>query len=151
MSVGETSGPIHPVRTVRSGYHYQFYDKHHGQDRHAAQWLPEITRQEEFAIFEAADSNDISDERGWLYGIRPRDDANNIQELGTWGQQLAEFPFARRNETWHGYPLWPLIEMGPENRRGEKLRPAKVVFFRLEGAGMLSPQERKRLNKGRHL
>ncbi len=31
MSIGETSGPIHPVLTRRSGYRYLFYDKHHGR------------------------------------------------------------------------------------------------------------------------
>ena len=152
MSTGETSGPIHPVATRVSGYRYQFYDKHHGRGApDVARWLPEMSQDEEFAVFDTADANGISDERGWLYGVRPRDDDGEIPDLGTWGQQVAEFPYARPNETWHGYPLWPLVEAGPENRKGEKSRPSKGVFLRMEAARMLTPRERKRLQKGDHI
>jgi hypothetical protein len=152
MSVGETSGPIHPVPTQRSGYRYQFYDKHHGRGApDAARWLPSTSEDEEFAVFDAADLGEISDERGWLYGVRPRSDGGVIPDLGTWGQQIAEFPFARPNETWHGYPQWPLVEAGPQNRKGEKSRPTKVVFRRMVAAGMLTHREWKRLYKGDHL
>ncbi len=152
MSTGETSGPIHPVPTRVSGYCYQFHDKHHGRGAHdVARWLPEMSEEEEFAVFDTADANGISDERGWLYGVRPRDDEGEIRDLETWGQQIAESPHARPNETWHGYPLWPLVEAGPDNRRGEKSRPYKDVFLRMEAAQMLTPRERKRLQKGDHL
>src|SRR5437016_1851091 len=88
MSVGETSGPIHHVPTRRSGYHYQFYDKHHGRGApDVARWLPSMSHDEEFTVFDTADLHDISDERGWIYGVRPRDGAGEIPDLGTWGQQ----------------------------------------------------------------
>jgi hypothetical protein len=152
MSVGETSGPIHPVLTQRSRHRYQFRDKHHGRGGNdAAQWLSSMSQEDEFAVFDAADLHEISDERRWLYGVRPRDEQGRIPELGTWGQQVAEFPFARPNETWHGYPLWPLGEAGPDNRKGEKCRPDKVVFQRMEKAAMITPRERKKLYKGDHL
>lgn len=106
---------------------------------------------EEFAVFDTADANGISDERGWLYGVRPRDVEGEIPDLGTWGQQIAEFPHARPDETWHGYPLWPLVEAGPQNRRGEKSRPSKDVFSRMVEMGLLTVCERKRLQKGDHL
>ena len=153
MSVGETSGPIHPIPTRRSGYRYQFYDKHHGRGARrsdAARWLPSLSRQEEFAVFDTADWHEIADERGWLYGVRAKDAAGVIPDLGTRGEQIAEFPFARPNETWHGYPLWPLSEEGPANRRGEKARPSKEVFLRMEAEGLLTPRERKRLLKEQH-
>ena len=71
MSSGETSGPIHPVPTQRSGFRYHFYDKHHGRGGPAAaQWLPSMGREDEFAVFDTADLHEILDERGWLYGIR---------------------------------------------------------------------------------
>ncbi len=75
----------------------------------------------------------------------------SLQENLPHPQQIAEFPYARPDETWHGYPLWPLIEAGPDNRRGEKSRPSKGVFLRMVAAQMLTPRERKRLQKGDHL
>lgn len=152
MSVGESSGPIHPVPTQRSGYRYLFYDKHHGRGSpDAAQWLVNLSRDEEFAVFDAADQNDFSDERGWLYGLRARQIGGHIPDLGTWGQQIAEFPLARSIDPWHGYPIWPLGEQGPENRKGEKGRPSKSVFLRMEAAGLITHRERKKLYKGDHV
>jgi hypothetical protein len=150
MATGETSGPIHPVATQRSRYRYFFYEKHHGADQRAAQWLPDLSHDEEFAIFDMADLNDLSDERGWLYGIR-RGAGSEVLDLGTWGQQVAEFPFARPDEPWHGYPLWPLKEQGPPNRKGEKHRPSKEVFLKMEAAAFLTTRNRKRLYKGDHI
>ena len=147
MSTGETSGPIHPVPTRRSGYRYLFYDKHHGRGGpDSAQWLPSMSHDDEFAVFDTADFHDLSDDRGWLYGIR-RDPDGEVLPLGTWGQQTAEFPFGRENEIWHGYPLWPLKDTGPENRRGEKRRPSKGVFLKMERANLITTQDRKRLQK----
>ena len=72
MSIGETSGPIHSVPTRRSGYLYLFYDKHHGRGGpEAAQWLPSLSLDDEFDVFDVADRDDLSDERGWLYGMQP--------------------------------------------------------------------------------
>jgi hypothetical protein len=127
-------------------------DKHHGRGaKDAAQWLEEMTQQDEFDVFDMADRHEIADERGWLYGVRPRDESGKIPDLGTWGQQVAEFPYARPDETWHGYPLWPLGEAAPENRKGEKGRPSKAVFLRLEEVEMITRRERKKLYKGDHL
>lgn len=151
MSVGESSGPVHPIRTRRSGYLYLFYDKHHGRGTlDAARWLPELCHDEEFRIFDRADWHEVHDETGRLYGVRERDGDGLLPDVGTWGQQIAEFPVARENVAWHGYPLWPLLQGSPENRRGEKSRPSKVVFARMAEVGMLTKQERKRLLKGDH-
>jgi hypothetical protein len=152
MSVGESSGPIHPVPTQNSGYRCLFYDKHHGRGGpDASQWLASLSRDDEFAVFDVADREDLKDERGWLYGVRPRDTAGRLPDLGTCGQQIAEFPLARLIDPWHGYPLWPLGENGPENRKGEKGRPSKVVFLRMEAVGLLTARERKRSHKGNHV
>jgi hypothetical protein len=152
MSVGETSGPIHPITTERSGYRYLFYDKHHGRGGpDASQWLEGLSKDDEFGVFDVADQHDLADERGWLYGTRPRHVAGHIPDLGTWGQQIAEFPLARSSEPWHGYPLWPLVEEGPDNRKGEKARPSKSVFIRMEAAGLITQRERKKLYKGDHV
>lgn len=151
MSVGESSGPVHPVRTRRSGHLYQFYDKHHGRGApDAARWLPGISHEEEFGIFDRGDWHEVHDEVGRLYGVGDRNRDGLLPDLGTWGQQVAEFPAARENMAWHGYPLWPLLEGSPENRKGEKSRPSKAVFLRMAEVGMLTARERKRLVKGDH-
>jgi len=147
MATGPTAGIIHPTPTRRSNYIYLFYTKHHGGDPRAAQWS--ISRDLEFAVFDSADFHDFSDERGWLYGTG-RDADGGLLELGTWGQQVAEFPYARPGENWHGCPLWPLKEHGPENRKAERHRPAGEVFARMEATNVLTPRERKRLYKGDH-
>jgi hypothetical protein len=152
MSIGAASGPIHPVQTRRSRHRYLFYDKHHGRgDPGAARWLPGLSQEDEFAVFDVADWEEVSDEGGWLYGLRARDGAGHIPDLGTWSQQIAAFPFARPNVPWHGYPLWPLGEGGPKNRKGEKDRPSKQVFLRMEAVAMITRRERKKLYKGDHL
>jgi hypothetical protein len=149
MATGEASGPIHPAPTRRSGHRSLFSGKHHGHDPRAARWLPTLSQDEEFAVFDAADFHGLNDERGWLYGVRVGE-SGGILELGTWGEQVAEFPAARPDEPWHGYPLYPLKEAGPPNRRGEKHRPSKDVFLKMEAAGLLTARDRKRLMKGDH-
>jgi hypothetical protein len=149
MATGETSNPIHPVPTRRSGYRYLFSDRHHGHDARASRWDPEMSREEEFAVFDTADFHDLTDDRGRLYGVR-NDPDGRILQLGVWGEQVAEFPFARENEPWHGYPLWPLKEAGPPGRRGEEHRPSKDVFLKMEAANLINTRDRKRLLKGDH-
>jgi len=139
---------VHEQPTNRSAYRYQFTPKHHGLDSRAAQWLPELTLEEEFRVFNTADDCEIVDERGWMYGVLRVD--NRLQDLGTWHQQIAEFPQSRQGESWHGYPLWTVNELAPENRRGESMRPDKAVFKKLESRKLLTKRERKRLVKGDH-
>lgn len=70
MSVGGEPGHLHPIATQRSSFRYFFYDKHHGRGRpEAAQWSPNLSDDEEFAIFDQADLLDLSDEHENLYGI----------------------------------------------------------------------------------
>jgi hypothetical protein len=149
MATGDDSGPIHPVPTRRSGYRYQSYKIHHGRGgRDDAQWLPTLSHDEEFAVFDTADFHEISAERR-LYGVLTGPEGG-VLGLGTWGQQVAEFPYARPNQSWHGYPLWPLKEAGPPNRRDEKHRPPKAVFLRMEAVNLINARDRKRLMKGDH-
>jgi hypothetical protein len=138
---------LHDTVTNRSHYQYQFTPKHHGADANAAQWLPSLSLEEEFAVFDAADEHEISDDLGRLYGVQA-DGEDGLRYLGTWNQQVAEFPRAREGEAWHGYPLYPLKELGPEDRRGEKNRPAKEVFDGLVHAGLITLRQRRRLMKG---
>jgi hypothetical protein len=110
---------VHDEATGRSGYRYQFTPKHHGHgEDFDGQWMPSLTLAEEFAVFDAADQHDLSDDDGRLYGVQPNG-SGSLRFLGTDHQQIAEFPFAREGEPWHGYPSYPLSE------KGEKGRPAK--------------------------
>jgi hypothetical protein len=150
-AAGGTPGPIHPQRTDRSGHQYCFYWKHHGRPTSdPACWCREVSQADEFEVFNLADRHDLSSQRGWLYGIL-RDSDDEVRTLGTLGQQVAEFPFARPSQDWHGYPLWPLSEAGPENRRGERSKPPKIVFQKMQDKGVLSYAEHMRLAKGAHL
>ena len=139
----------HPTRTQRNNYQYEFTVKHHGADPNAAQWLPELSLEEEFAVFDSADQLEIADDDSWLFGVQPV--AGGLRELGTWSQQVAAFPHAREGEAWHGYPLMPLNERAPQNCRGEKMRPSKSVFLKMAEAGLITTVQRKRLMKGDHV
>ncbi len=138
---------VHPQGTQANGLRYQFTPKHHGMDLGAAQWLVTMTLDEEFGVFDGADQHALADGRGWLYGIWP-DGTSGLRSLGTLDQQVAEFPHADPPEPWHGYPLYPLKGLGPDNRRGERLRPAKAVFDRMLTAGVITKTQRRKLMKG---
>jgi hypothetical protein len=145
-----TTVVVHAEVTGRSQYRYQFTPKHHGADAGAAQWLPRLTLEEEFEVFNMADVAEVADDRGRLYGVWP-DGADGLHYLGKWNEQVAEFPFAREGEAWHGYPQYPLGDGAPENRQGEKHRPAKQVFVRMVAAGLITQRHRQRLQKGDHV
>lgn len=142
---------VHPQLSERSHYRYQFTPKHHGHGSGykppASEWIAEMTLETEFGIFNAADFHAIRDDDENMYGIL-RDDEGELLMLGIWNEQVAEFPRTRDGEAWHGYPLYPLVEQGPESRRGQKCRPEKVVFDRMVDAALITPRQRKRLLKG---
>jgi hypothetical protein len=143
---------VHGERTRRGGYQYLFTPKHHGglgARPDAAQWLTTLSLDEEFAIFHAADEHELSDEEGNLYGVE-RDGPDSLRTIGRWREQVAKFPFARETEAWHCYPVYPLVDEGPENRRGQKGRPDGSVFTKMVRAGIISPSQRKRLMKADH-
>jgi hypothetical protein len=141
----------HPVRTRTSLYRYLFTAKHHGAgDRNAARWSPELTEDEEFSVFDSADAHQLADDRGWLYGVLQGGEGG-LRDLGTWNQQVAQFPLADEAHPWHGYPLWAVSPDAPEKLRGEKYRPPRDVFDRMVAAALLSPSQRKRLLKGDHI
>ena len=150
MPIGEDSGPIHPDTTRKYKYRYLFSNKHHGRGgSKAAQWLPTLSDDEEFSVFDEAVFHGISDQHGRLYGVRITTN-QEVLYVGTLGEQIAIFPHTRPGETWHGYPLWPLREAGPANKQGEDRRPSKEVFQKMEERIKLKPRDRKRLWKGNH-
>ena len=140
--------PMHPTPTRRSEYCYCFTGKHHGGGTSDdARWLPDLSPADEFMVFDTADYYNISSDQGWLYGVL-KTASGELRELGTWQQQIAEFPFASSGVPWHGWPLWAVNRFAPSNRADEKMRPSKAVFQQMEKAGLITAHDRKRLSKG---
>jgi hypothetical protein len=146
MATGGSAGLVHPVRTRNHQYQYLFHPKHHGGDPREGQWLKELSHDEEFTVFDLADEHDLLDEKGHLYGLRLGQD-REILELGTLGQQVAKFPHARPDETWHGFPLSPL-SVGKPPYPPEREVP-KGVLRRMVDRRLLNEIQRKRLEKGK--
>jgi hypothetical protein len=141
------SDPEHSEVTRRSKYRYCFTSKHHGGgSSEDAKWS--ISREEEFSVFDTADFLEVCDDEGWYYGVLAA--AGKLKDIGTWEQQMAEFPKASEGSPWHGYPIWAVNEEAPPNRSSQKMRPPKSVFRRMEATGLISKQQRKRLFKGEH-
>jgi hypothetical protein len=132
---------VHGTRTTRSSYQYQFTRKHHGGDNKAAQWLPSLTLDEEFAVFNTADLHNLADEAGNLYGIESID-TDELRQLGTRGEQVAKYPVTAENLPWHGYPAFPLAGSNPPST------PPKAVLVQMQEAGLIDKRGRKRLGKG---
>ncbi len=61
--------------------------KHHGAGLPSdSRWLPDLTRPEEFQVFDMADFHELRDEDGDLYGLRISGDPGNRQlALSHWG------------------------------------------------------------------
>jgi hypothetical protein len=141
---------VHPVTTPKRRFNFVFTAKHHGGGKvDDARWSAEVTMIEEFGVFDEADFCDIFDKDRRLYGVLRATDGS-LRDLGTWKQQMAEFPEADQGVPWHGYPIWAVAEIGPPNRAGQKCRPQKEVFQKMQDAGLITLQQRKRLYKGAH-
>jgi hypothetical protein len=145
---------LHPERTSRRHLVYCFYPKHHGAGSSTdACWLPELTRPEEFAVFEMADYNDLSDEAGNLYGLRivVIDEKRLFEELGTRHELIARFWAAEEQEHWHGHPLWPVREKRSLNRKRQRYSPPREVLDRMVESGVLTLNQSRRLKTGDHV
>jgi hypothetical protein len=145
-----TAVRLHEQRTATNQLQYQFTPKHHGQGGDAAQWLPELTWDEEFSVFDMADLHQFAADDGSLYGLLV--DGETLRDLGTWTQQIAKFPVAREGEPWHGYPVWAVNDDdAPARQSDQKNRPPKTVFLLMEEARVITARDRKRLFKGDHV
>src|SRR5437764_680014 len=90
MPNGQLPGPLHLQETRRSHYRYFFYDKHHKAGySEDAQWLPTMTHDEVFAVFDLADYHNLSNEKGDLYGLH-LDPERRVLTLGTREEQAIE-------------------------------------------------------------
>jgi hypothetical protein len=146
----------HPVQTRRRGLSYVFTPKHHGGDQNASRWLTELPLDEEFAVFDRADgilvapptdNRQVADVAGNLYGYEVLNSGlRHLRDLGTWHQQMAEFPVQNPGAVWHGYPIWPIDQdVAPKKYKGQKCRPSVEVFDRMMQLGDIDHGQRKRL------
>lgn len=145
---------LYPQCTTRSHLIYCFYAKHHGAGSATdGRWLPELTRADEFAVFEMADYNDLGDEEGNLYGLRivVIDEKQRIKVLGTRYELIARFWAAEGQAHWHGHPLWPILEKGSSNRKNQRYRPPTEVFDRMLESGLITRTQSRRLKTGNHV
>lgn len=141
-----------PRLTNPHGYRYYFHPKHHGAGHPTvSRWRLDVSRQEEFSIFETAAHLDLADSKGNLYNVRKADDGT-ILELGVFHEQIARFwkPSAPTG-AWHGHPHWPVGAGGPDNLAKQKNRPDRSVFDKLVVQGVLSKVQSHRLNNARHI
>ena len=92
MSTGGEPGHEHPIRTrANTNYRYFFSDKHHGRGGpEAGRWAMDLSEDEEFSIFDQADTLDLLDSQGNLYGLRGM--PQELLALGTLDQIVAKFP-----------------------------------------------------------
>jgi|ERR1019366_507172 hypothetical protein len=147
MTNGAHPGPLYPFATQRSGFQYFFYAKHHQPNNTTdAQWAPALTQDEEFAVFDLADLNDLTEPNGDLFGLH-RSPEKRILILGTRGEQVAEFPATDHGQAWHGYPLFPIAKRGRGAKRKNPI--PNEALDRMEQAGLLKPQEKNRLKGGK--
>jgi hypothetical protein len=99
---------IHPHQTRLNHLWYRFTPKHHGWGAASdACWLRHLQRAEEFAVFDMADWNQLSDDSGNLYGLLIREigDKRELMKLGTRNEQVARFWAESADNPWHGHPL----------------------------------------------
>ncbi len=134
--------PPYPEPTKRSSLRYCFSRKHHGGSPHDAQWLPDMSKDVEFSVFELADQHEIADEKNHLYGVLKETSDSEIQELGTRNELIAKFPAAWPGEHRHGYPCHPL------GRESNRVEPPKSIFERMEFVGLITKRQMNRLMKG---
>jgi hypothetical protein len=147
MSNGSQLGPLHPTKTRRHRYEYRFYTKHHlaGNSPHA-QWHPDLTHDEEFAVFDLADLHDLANQKGNLFGLHIGPSQKPL-ELGTRGKFVAEFPVAAAGRAWHGYPVYPVTNRGQMRER--KTRAPIEALEKMKQAGLLTRAQASRLKKGK--
>jgi hypothetical protein len=149
MASGDDPCPEYHERTRRSGFRYCFYVAHHGRGApDDTQWADDVGRDEEFAIFDVADWHEFSDSNGNFYGIR-RSPEGMILDLGAGGEQIAFIWRPRNlNQPTHGFPLWPLGDDTSDNRK--QTTAPKAALRSMEQVGLLSTEQRKKLDKGKH-
>lgn len=140
------------TRPTKKRKRYLFTIKHHAlrDESEHAQWSRDLSEDEEFAVFELADDNDLADGDGDLYGVL-LSGKRTLRSIGRLGEQLGFFwePSPGSFE-WHGHPLYPLNESGlSEGHQKNRIWPPKHVLSKMVECGIIAASMRKRLNSKR--
>jgi hypothetical protein len=150
-----TEKDIHEGVTERGQLRYCFTPKHHGAGLPSdSRWLPDLTRLEEFQVFDMADFHELRDEDRDLYGLRISGAPGNreLLDLGCKHEKVARFwAEGRPTDPWHGHPLWPLRSKHAENRAKQGCCPPREVFDRMIEVGILSAKQASRLKIAKHV
>ena len=150
VNPGSNNGQaIQSIQKLHAGVRnrYCFTSKHHGGgSSEDAQW--DIPPEVEFSVFDTADFLEVRESDEQYYGVLSA--WGELSDIGTWAQQVAEFPKASPGSPWHGYPIWAVNDVAPSNRSSAKFRPSKAIFLKMEAVGLITKQQRKRLLKGKH-
>lgn len=134
----DVCGPedIHGRPTARSGLTYCFTPKHRGAGSTGdARWRPDLSREEEFGVFEIADDN------GNLYGLYLVKEGGRWQILGLGirGELIARFWHEAPAVPWHDHLLWP-IEASRSGAGGSRSKidekQLKIALKNMSTAGL---------------
>ena len=120
---------------------YCFTPKHHGgRDSRNATWLPELSRAEEFMVFDMADNHQLADASGNLYGFGLKNREAFVKFMNSaYGMSISpDFGMRIRSRIGTGIRCGRVGENGPENRTTQKYCPPKSVFERIIQAGIVS-------------
>ncbi len=148
-----TAKDIHEAATRLSGLTYCFTPKHHGAGVASdSRWLPDLSRLDEFQVFDMADLHQFRDDDGDLYGLRIVESAGvrRLLELGIKHELVARFWAERQPEAhWHGHPLWPILTAKAQNRAKQGCCPPAAVFTRMAEQGLMTVAQARRLKIGK--
>src|SRR5436305_1840711 len=88
----------------QKGHLYDFTTKHHGGPGSAgqAQWLPALTFEAEFWIFDYAEFNDFRDKDGYVFGLL-KQPLKKCKQIGTEEEEIAIFFPPSAGNNWHGF------------------------------------------------
>ena len=132
------------------GLRYIFMEKHHGGPSAPgqAQWLPSLSFETEFWIFDQANIQNFKDKDGRLFGML-KEPTSVCEIIGTRDEQIARFEPPSAGNPWHGFPVYPLS--GVKGRSKFAGRPRPEVFARMVEVGLITEEQARRLRNMKHI
>lgn len=138
---------VHPERTHK-GQSYKFHPKHHYPSREdSGIWKRSISRDQEFMMFQDAETNEFSDESGNLFNVL-KDEDNEFVTIGTKYEVVSKFWNPQPNTEWHGFPMWPIKTKLPTNRSKPVYGPSSEILKKMVDAEKITERDKARLLRG---
>lgn len=109
-----------------SGKTYRSLNLHRSEGwQHKSIWSESVSRQEEFALFDAADRDEWQDSRGY-WGFQ----GDTAPTIGTRNERMAHFPHKTDSaDDWHGFPVHITVARRPEKGLVEKWHHEGRISF----------------------